>query len=139
MTQRYTKLGHKHHSSKNEKLVVKNTRTFQKNGEIATVETEEEKMPVLATVSNDNNLAGSQKPVFLPKKLVQPLVSSGNKAFTAITADYKKSRSENLSQEKTFKQKAHSAAGLLNTVFKIVLFAIILAILVAVIIIIILT
>lgn len=67
------------------------------------------------------------------------MVKKGSMALTAIETDYQNTKSENFGQEKTFKQKLHTVAGLFNTVFKIVLFAIILAILLAVIIIIILT
>ncbi|PBQ31692.1 hypothetical protein CNR22_07890 [Sphingobacteriaceae bacterium] len=142
-TQRYTKLGHKHSSPKNELRASKNNRTVDdaKNEEALGVKSEKsEQLLIQASAYSQSVKSPAQaKPVFLPKRLIKPLINSGNKALTAIQSDYKTTNSVSIDQQKTSKHKLQKAAGLFDTLFKIVLFAIILAILVAIIIILVLT
>ncbi len=145
MTQRYTRLGHSHNTHSNlesHAVAIKKHHTTPKKQEIVAIVPEKVGTTEISMQASQESVKNNTKEVrssASPKRIIDPLLSVGNTAVSMIKAEVKKSDERSISTKKTFKEKAHRVAGFLNTVFKIVLFAVILAILVAIIIIIILT
>jgi len=143
MTQRYTRLGHSHTKhSQAHAARVKNQEPTIKAQRVVAVRTEKpdtEAPLIIASFQPAKKNGVSRVVVPAPKRIVDPLIQAGNMAVSWVKAEVNTSAQKTNTSKRSVKENWQSALGLLNTIFKIVLFAVILAILIAVIIIIILT
>ena len=142
MTQRYTHLGHSPNKHNNTEATSGKTKEVKTAGHQEIVYVKEQPQAPETSVSldaTDNNLNKQSAAPASPNRFIAPFLRAGNTAVSLVKAEVKKTGEQKLKPKKTFKEKIQRAAGLFDTLFKIVLFAIILAILVAIIIIIILT
>lgn len=141
MTQRYTKLGHSPNKTSQARASVKKENKKMKESApeeliIANADFKNTGAKAEAGLVSDHVVTFKSSAV---SKRSNPLLKVGNTAVSLVKQQVEKSNAQKLKPNKTFKEKVSRAAGLFDTLFKIVLFAIILAILVAIIIIIILT